>query len=110
MCVRIRYRQLLPQDRAVSREKGQPLCMAQYPRLFASYRSPGLEQDQLKTQPANDDNEHIIVAYQGQVYFPVTPVLLSAHLFSFSFVDYTISVIFCYTIILSLEDCRSSRW
>lgn len=59
--------QLLPQDRAPSREKGQPLCMAQYQRLFASYRMPGLEQDQLKSFPPPDENEHIIVAYQGQV-------------------------------------------
>ncbi len=59
--------QLLPQDRALSREKGQPLCMAQYQRLFASYRTPGLEQDQLRSFPPPDENEHIIVAHQGQV-------------------------------------------
>lgn len=57
----------MPQDRAVAREKGQPLCMAQYQRLFASYRYPGLERDQLKTFPALADNEHIIVAHLGQV-------------------------------------------
>lgn len=61
--------QLLPQDRAASREKGQPLCMAQYQRLFASYRMPGLEQDQLKSFPPPDENEHIIVAYRGQVSY-----------------------------------------
>ncbi|XP_045036308.1 choline O-acetyltransferase isoform X1 [Daphnia magna] len=61
-------RQLLPQDRAASREKGQPLCMAQYQRLFASYRMPGLEQDQLKSFPPPDENEHIIVAYRGQFW------------------------------------------
>ncbi|EFX85954.1 hypothetical protein DAPPUDRAFT_45346, partial [Daphnia pulex] len=60
-------RQLLPQDRALSREKGQPLCMAQYQRLFATYRTPGLEQDQLRSFPPPDENEHIIVAHQGQV-------------------------------------------
>lgn len=59
--------QLLPQDRALSREKGQPLCMAQYQRLFATYRTPGLEQDQLRSFPPPDENEHIIVAHQGQV-------------------------------------------
>ncbi|XP_046453761.1 choline O-acetyltransferase-like isoform X1 [Daphnia pulex] len=61
-------RQLLPQDRALSREKGQPLCMAQYQRLFASYRTPGLEQDQLRSFPPPDENEHIIVAHQGQFW------------------------------------------
>nr|CAH0108343.1 unnamed protein product [Daphnia galeata] len=61
-------RQLLPQDRALSREKGQPLCMAQYQRLFASYRMPGLEQDQLKNFPPPDENEHIIVGHQGQFW------------------------------------------
>ena len=60
-------RQLLPQDRALSREKGQPFCMAQYQRLFASYRAPGLDRDHLRTSPPSDDNEHIIVAHQGQV-------------------------------------------
>lgn len=58
---------MLPQDRALSREKGQPLCMAQYQRLFASYRTPGLEKDQLRSFPPPDENEHIIVAHQGQV-------------------------------------------
>lgn len=42
--------------------------MAQYQRLFASYRMPGLEQDQLKNFPPPDENEHIIVVHQGQVY------------------------------------------
>jgi hypothetical protein len=42
--------------------------MAQYQRLFASYRMPGLEQDQLKSFPPPDENEHIIVVHQGQVY------------------------------------------
>nr|CAG4650892.1 EOG090X04D9 [Simocephalus serrulatus] len=62
-------RQLLPQDRALSREKGQPLCMAQYQRLFASYRTPGLELDHLRSLPTSpDENEHIIVAHQGQFW------------------------------------------
>ena len=42
--------------------------MAQYQRLFASYRMPGLEQDQLKSFPPPDENEHIIVVHQGQVH------------------------------------------
>lgn len=57
----------MPQDRAPSREKGQPLCMAQYQRLFTSYRAPGLDKDQLKSL-SSEENEHIIVAHQGQVY------------------------------------------
>lgn len=65
--MRFVHRQLMPQDRAPSREKGQPLCMAQYQRLFTSYRVPGLERDHLKSMPTSDEAEHIIVAYNGQV-------------------------------------------
>lgn len=57
----------MPQDRALARERGQPLCMAQYQRLFATYRTPGVEKDELKTLPAPGDNEHVIVAHRGQV-------------------------------------------
>ena len=59
----------IPQDRATSREKGQPLCMAQYGRLFTSYRVPGLERDsQDSHRPLSiDADQHIIVAHRGQV-------------------------------------------
>jgi len=60
----------IPQDRAASREKGQPLCMAQYGRLFTSYRSPGLERDsQNSHRPLSvDADQHIIVAHRGQFW------------------------------------------
>nr|CAG4640779.1 EOG090X04D9 [Eulimnadia texana] len=63
-------RQLLTQDRAASREKGQPLCMSQYKRLFTSYRVPGEESDYLKSVTADCSglNEHIVVAHKGQFW------------------------------------------
>lgn len=60
------YRNLVPQDRAASREPGQALCMSQYQRLFTSYRVPGVDRDHLLSMRP-EDNEHIIVAHQGQV-------------------------------------------
>ncbi|ESN99655.1 hypothetical protein HELRODRAFT_84274, partial [Helobdella robusta] len=62
---------LLPIDRARSREKGQPLCMEQYYRLFTSYRYPGVGKDCLVTSQAQQqvhENEHIIVVYRGQLF------------------------------------------
>jgi len=55
-------------DRATSREKGQPMCMEQYYRLFTSYRYPGVERDSLVTSyTSGDDPEHVIVACKNQV-------------------------------------------
>ena len=66
-----RCRQQLVQDRAPSREKGQPLCMAQYDRLFSSCRVPGIDQDKQRVVALrSDDNQeghHLVVAHQGQV-------------------------------------------
>ncbi|KAG8301343.1 hypothetical protein J6590_055111 [Homalodisca vitripennis] len=59
-------RKALPVERATSREKGQPLCMSQYYRLFSSYRVPGLQQDSLIS--TNPTTEHIIVACSNQLY------------------------------------------
>ena len=42
----------LPVDRCNAREKGQPLCMEQYYRLFGSYRVPGAARDELRVPPA----------------------------------------------------------
>lgn len=56
----------LPVERATSRDKGQPLCMAQYYRLFSSYRVPGLQQDTLIS--TNPSAEHVIVACANQVH------------------------------------------
>ena len=39
-------------DRCNARERGQPLCMEQYYRLFGSYRVPGAALDELLVPPA----------------------------------------------------------
>nr|AWJ68269.1 putative choline acetyltransferase [Hirudo verbana] len=73
---------LLPVDRARSREKGQPLCMEQYYKLFTSYRYPGLGKDCLVTSSTGQkcpDKEHIIVAYKNQ-FFAVDLVVDSIRL------------------------------
>lgn len=61
---------LLPIDRARSREKGQPLCMEQYYRLFTSYRYPGELMDDLTTSCKEEDMEpeHVIVACKNQFF------------------------------------------
>ncbi|KAK2169375.1 hypothetical protein LSH36_10g01024 [Paralvinella palmiformis] len=61
----------LPIDRARSREKGQPLCMEQYYRLFNSYRLPGIEKDTLvvsSSESLSPQPQHIIVAYRNQFF------------------------------------------
>jgi choline O-acetyltransferase len=61
----------LPVDRLSCREKGQPLCMEQYYRLFTSYRAPGVEKDNLTDSSASMmlEPEHIIVISRNQVIF-----------------------------------------
>lgn len=67
------YRRALPTEKATSREKGQPLCMAQSYRLLTSCREPVIGRDKLNTvpQPPIDNteskDEHIIVACKNQV-------------------------------------------
>ena len=60
----------MPVDRCNTREKGQPLCMEQYYRLFNSYRRPGVEKDNLIALPPKPCgqglSEHIIVLCKGQ--------------------------------------------
>ncbi|XP_052262226.1 choline O-acetyltransferase-like [Dreissena polymorpha] len=61
----------LPVDRCRHKQKGQPLCMAQYYRLFNSYRVPGYLKDKLVTKETsrNDaDSHHIIVACKNQFF------------------------------------------
>ena len=58
----------LPIDRCHHREKGQPLCMAQYYRLFSSYREPGLYKDKLTTVEGEPNRQHITVIRNNQVY------------------------------------------
>ncbi|XP_046391874.1 choline O-acetyltransferase-like isoform X3 [Ischnura elegans] len=64
-------RRALPLERATSREKGQPLCMAQYYRLLTSCRIPGRPADVLFSslvEGAIPEEEHVIVACRSQLY------------------------------------------
>ena len=59
----------LPVDRCRHKEKGQPLCMEQYYRLFKSYRVPGLQKDSLilNSTKVVQEPEHVIVVCRNQV-------------------------------------------
>lgn len=56
----------LPMERCASREKGQPLCMAQYYRLLGSCRRPGDPQDS-QYLPEERSDQHVIVCCRNQV-------------------------------------------
>ncbi|KAK3601826.1 hypothetical protein CHS0354_041743 [Potamilus streckersoni] len=60
----------LPIDRCRHKEKGQPLCMEQYYRLFSSYRVPGVKKDSLITNSTKlmPEPEHIIVVCMNQFF------------------------------------------
>ena len=63
----------MPIDRCTCREKGQPLCMEQYYRLFTSYRLPGVDKDKLIDSFDSNGNvasepEHIIVISLNQIF------------------------------------------
>ncbi|XP_005794628.1 choline O-acetyltransferase-like [Xiphophorus maculatus] len=60
----------LPLDVARGQLAGTPLCMAQYYRLFTSYRYPGLKTDTLKVDlnAASLVPEHMIVACKNQFF------------------------------------------
>ncbi|XP_063703911.1 choline O-acetyltransferase-like isoform X1 [Culicoides brevitarsis] len=61
----------LPIERCASREKGQPMCMAQFYRLLGSCRQPGIPRDTQhlpNSQFNTSDDEHIIVMYRNQMY------------------------------------------
>lgn len=63
----------LPQERAASREKNQPLCMAQYYRLLGSCRRPGVERDSQylpsRQKPIDsDEDRHVVVICRNQMY------------------------------------------
>lgn len=57
----------MEQERANSREKNQPLCMAQYYRLLGSCRRPGLERDS-QYLPEEREEEHVIVICRNHMY------------------------------------------
>ena len=69
LCVKLLRREL-PIDRCSCREKGQPMCMEQYYRLFTSYRLPGLDKDKLVDSSTNLslEPEHIIVISRNQMF------------------------------------------
>lgn len=56
----------LPKERAASREKNQPLCMAQYYRLLGSCRRPGDPHDS-QYLPERRTDQHVIVCCRNQV-------------------------------------------
>ncbi|XP_034127226.1 choline O-acetyltransferase [Drosophila guanche] len=61
----------LPLERAASREKNQPLCMAQYYRLLGSCRRPGVERDSQylpSRERTNDEDRHVVVICRNQMY------------------------------------------
>jgi len=65
-------RHAIPVERATSREKGQPLCMSQYYRLFTSHRQPGKPRDCIYSkikhgEEKNNGEEYIMVACRNQV-------------------------------------------
>lgn len=60
----------LPFERAASREKNQPLCMAQYYRLLGSCRRAGIERDSqyLPDLRVTAASQHIVVCCRNQMY------------------------------------------
>uniref|UniRef100_A0A182F6G1 Choline O-acetyltransferase n=1 Tax=Anopheles albimanus TaxID=7167 RepID=A0A182F6G1_ANOAL len=59
----------LKQERATSREKGQPLCMAQYYRLLGSCRRPGNPRDSQYLPPRGEQSDaHVIVCCRKHMY------------------------------------------
>ena len=60
----------LSQERAASREKNQPLCMAQYYRLLGSQRRAGIERDSQFLPDLRNiaPSQHIIVCCRNQMY------------------------------------------
>lgn len=60
----------LPLERAASREKNQPLCMAQYYRLLGSCRRAGIERDSQFLPDLRNlaSSHHIVVCCRNQMY------------------------------------------
>ncbi|XP_053605529.1 choline O-acetyltransferase isoform X2 [Plodia interpunctella] len=63
----------LPQERATSREKGQPLCMEQFYRLLGVCRTPRLNKDELVLPTENDsaEREELIVVACRNYFYPI---------------------------------------
>lgn len=58
----------LSMERAASREKNQPLCMAQYYRLLGSCRRPGDPRDSQYLPEKDRNDQHVIVICRNQMY------------------------------------------
>ncbi|XP_052869315.1 choline O-acetyltransferase [Anopheles cruzii] len=59
----------LKQERATSREKGQPLCMAQYYRLLGSCRRPGNPRDSQYLPPGGEQSDaHVVICCRKHMY------------------------------------------
>ncbi|XP_068222980.1 choline O-acetyltransferase isoform X2 [Palaemon carinicauda] len=56
-------------DRCSARERYQPMCMAQYNRVFTSYRRPAIPKDKLvSVAEQQKDSQHIIVTYKNHIF------------------------------------------
>nr|AYH52223.1 putative choline acetyltransferase [Homarus americanus] len=56
-------------DRCSARERHQPMCMAQYNRVFSSYRRPAIPKDKLlSVVEYQQENQHIIVCYKNHMF------------------------------------------
>ncbi|XP_066959944.1 choline O-acetyltransferase isoform X1 [Macrobrachium rosenbergii] len=56
-------------DRCSARERYQPMCMAQYNRVFTSYRRPAIPKDKLVSVAEHQkDSQHIMVMYKNHLY------------------------------------------
>ncbi|XP_064081549.1 choline O-acetyltransferase-like isoform X2 [Macrobrachium nipponense] len=56
-------------DRCSARERYQPMCMAQYNRVFTSYRRPAIPKDKLVSVTEHQkDSQHIMVTYKNHLY------------------------------------------
>lgn len=70
----LRFKSLIDQEELEAEAlKGQPLCMMQYKRLFASTRVPRREMDELRSpcsqeNPTSNSAKHIAVFYGGQMF------------------------------------------
>ncbi|XP_041988775.1 choline O-acetyltransferase-like isoform X2 [Aricia agestis] len=64
----------LPQERATSREKGQPLCMEQFYHLLGVCRIPEVGKDRLELpQPSsgNVDSEELVIVACRNYFYPI---------------------------------------
>ena len=63
------YSRSMPIDRCRHSEKGQPMCMEQYYRLFTTYRAPGINHDSQISygNSGRPEPQHVLVICRNQV-------------------------------------------